>query len=163
MLNFINSKEYNIRLIGFEICFTLMLRFGNQFLINIQELILLLLKLIKREDTMKYGKEMILTIIMNIYIATGGPRSYENVSIDILKIIAKTSTDRAGSVRKMTATCIAAVITYTYRSLIIICIIYHLLYINLFLLFYIYVFIIYMYLSFLLYLFLDCPKFYRCT
>ena len=87
VMGLMSHKEQSQRLIGTAAFCLLTLRFGQQFLINQTDVIAQLTKLSKRDELV--AREATLTAIQAVYTGTGGPKSTDSNSADILKLIAR--------------------------------------------------------------------------
>ena len=87
VMGLLSHKEQSQRLVGAAAFCLLTLRFGQQFVINQTDVIAQLTKLSKRDELV--AREATLTAIQAVYTGTGGPKSTDSNSADILKLIVR--------------------------------------------------------------------------
>ena len=109
VLQLMQHREQSQRLAGLSMFAVLVQRFGQQFLLNQTDVVQLLSKLSKRDEVVV--KELLLTCISAIYIGTGGPRSTDSNSLDLLKVVQRLS-DKSSekSLRCASAHCIDVIV-----------------------------------------------------
>ena len=87
VMGLLSHKEQSQRLVGAAAFCLLTLRFGQQFVINQTDVIAQLTKLSKRDELV--AREATLAAIQAVYTGTGGPKSTDSNSGDILKLIVR--------------------------------------------------------------------------
>ena len=103
------GKEQSGRLAGLQMFGDLVQRFGQQFVLNVTDVVSLLSKLSKRDEVVV--KELCLQAIQQLYTGTGGPRSTDSNSLDLLKIVSRLA-DKSSekALRCASAACIDCIV-----------------------------------------------------
>ena len=87
VVSLMQHREQSQRLQGLQCFAELVQRFGQQFLLNVTDVVGLLTKLSKRDEVV--CRELVLAAIQALYTGTGGPRSTDSNSVDLLKIVSR--------------------------------------------------------------------------
>ena len=108
VLALMGHKEQSPRLAGLAMFAPLVERFGQQFLLNTADVVSLLTKLSKRDEAV--CKELVLDAVAAVYRGTGGPRSTDSTSVDLVSLITRLSKSSEKGLRCASAQCIDVVL-----------------------------------------------------